>query len=84
VNSLLPGSTVTPGVQELVKKVFPGDGFALGERRLMAENRPTSIIGWLIRPQEITDFAVFVCSGLAGAINGAALRVDGGIYRSAV
>jgi 3-oxoacyl-[acyl-carrier protein] reductase len=84
VNSLLPGSTLTPGVQELVQKVFPDDDFAVGERRFMAENRPTSIIGRLIRPQEIADFAVFVCSGLAGAINGAALRVDGGIYRSAV
>lgn len=84
VNSLLPGSTLTPGVQALVKKVFPDDDFAVGERRFMAENRPTSIIGRLIRPQEIADFAVFVCSGLAGAINGAALRVDGGIYRSAV
>ncbi len=84
VNSLLPGSTLTPGVQELVKKVFPDDDFAEGERRFMAENRPTSIIARLIRPQEIADFAVFVCSGLAGAINGAALRVDGGIYRSAV
>ena len=84
VNSLLPGSTLTPGVQELVKKVFPDDDFAVGERRFMAENRPTSIIGRLIRPQEIADFAVFVCSDLAGAINGAALRVDGGIYRSAV
>jgi len=84
VNSLLPGSTLTPGVQELVQKVFPDDDFATGERRFMAENRPTSIIGRLIRPQEIADFAVFVCSGLAGAINGAALRVDGGIYRSVV
>jgi len=84
VNSLLPGSTLTPGVQELVKKVFPDEEFAVGERRFMAENRPTSIIGRLIRPQEIADFAVFVCSGLSGAINGAALRIDGGIYRSVV
>ena len=84
VNALLPGSTLTPGVQELVKKVFPDDEFAVGERRFMAENRPTSLIRRLIRPQEIADFAAFVCSGLAGAINGAALRVDGGIYRSAV
>ncbi|MDF7811462.1 SDR family oxidoreductase [Hymenobacter sp. YC55] len=63
---------------------MPDDEFAVGERRLMAENRPSSIIGCLIRPQEIADLAVFVCSGLAGAINGAALRVDGGIYRSVV
>ena len=66
------------------QKVFPDDEFAVGDRRFMVENRPTSIIGRLIRPQEIADFAVFVCSGLAGAINGAALRVDGGNYRSAV
>jgi 3-oxoacyl-[acyl-carrier protein] reductase len=84
VNSLLPGSMRTPSVQELVKKVFPDDDFAVGKRRFIAENRLTSTIGRLIRPQEIADFAVFGCSGLARAINGAALRVDEGIYHSAV
>jgi 3-oxoacyl-[acyl-carrier protein] reductase len=85
VNTLMPGSTHTPGVEEFIRQVFPGEAdYAAAERRFMAENRPTSLIGRLIQPREIADFAVFVASPLAGAINGAALRVDGGIVRSAV
>ncbi|TGE22387.1 SDR family oxidoreductase [Hymenobacter aquaticus] len=85
VNSLLPGSTHTPGVEEFIKQVFPDEAdYPAAERRFMAENRPTSLIGRLIQPREIADFAVFVASPLAGAINGASLRVDGGLVRSAV
>jgi 3-oxoacyl-[acyl-carrier protein] reductase len=46
----------------------------------MAENRPTSLLGRLIDPKEIGDVVAFVCR--ASAINGAALRVDGGLVRS--
>jgi 3-oxoacyl-[acyl-carrier protein] reductase len=48
----------------------------------MAENRPTSLIGRLIDPKEIGDTVAFVCSDRASAINGAVLRVDGGLVRS--
>ncbi|ALD21442.1 SDR family NAD(P)-dependent oxidoreductase [Hymenobacter sp. DG25A] len=85
VNALMPGSTHTPGVEEFIRQVFPDEkDYATAERRFMAENRPTSLIGRLIQPREIADFTVFVASPLAGAINGASLRVDGGIVRSAV
>jgi hypothetical protein len=52
------------------------------ERRFMHENRPTSLIGRLIEPREIADFVTFVSSPLSSAINGAALRIDGGLVRS--
>jgi 3-oxoacyl-[acyl-carrier protein] reductase len=48
----------------------------------MQENRPTSLLERLIDPQEIADFVTFLSSPLASAINGAALRVDGGLVRS--
>lgn len=48
----------------------------------MRENRPTSLIERLIDPKEIGDFVAFVASPLASVINGAALRVDGGLVRS--
>jgi 3-oxoacyl-[acyl-carrier protein] reductase len=48
----------------------------------MAENRSTSLIQRLITPKEVGDLVAFVCSDRASAINGAALRVDGGIVRS--
>lgn len=48
----------------------------------MAENRSTSLIQRLIRPEEIANAAVFLCSPLASAFNGSAVRVDGGLVRS--
>lgn len=34
-------------------------------------------IGRLIEPEEIADLAVFLCSGLADAITGQSIAVDG-------
>ena len=82
VNAVLPGSTRTESVEVFMQDVFPGISLAEAERRFMAENRPTSIIGRLIDPKEIGDAVAFVCSDRASAINGAALRVDGGLVRS--
>jgi 3-oxoacyl-[acyl-carrier protein] reductase len=65
-----------------VQDVFPGVTLADAERRFMAENRPTSLLGRLIDPKEIGDAVAFVCSERASAINGAAIRVDGGLVRS--
>jgi NAD(P)-dependent dehydrogenase (short-subunit alcohol dehydrogenase family) len=35
-------------------------------------------------PDEIANLVLFICSPLASATNGAALRVDGGVLRSIV
>jgi 3-oxoacyl-[acyl-carrier protein] reductase len=82
VNSVLPGSTKTEGVKAFVRDVFPNLSDEGAERRFMAENRSTSLIQRLIAPKEVGDLVAFVCSDRASAINGAALRVDGGIVRS--
>jgi 3-oxoacyl-[acyl-carrier protein] reductase len=82
VNTVLPGSTRTEGVDKFVRDLFPGLEPSEAERRFMAENRPTSLISRLIDPAEVADFVTFVCSPRASAINGAALRVDGGLVRS--
>jgi 3-oxoacyl-[acyl-carrier protein] reductase len=84
VNSIMPGSTKTVGVEKFIQDVFPGVEYEAAEKRFMKENRPTSLIGRLIRPEEVAAFVAFVCSPLASAINGACLRVDGGLIRSAV
>jgi 3-oxoacyl-[acyl-carrier protein] reductase len=82
VNTIVPGSTKTEGVAKFVQDIFPGVSPDEAERRFMRENRPTSLIERLIRPEEIADFVTFVSSPRASAINGAALRVDGGLVRS--
>lgn len=82
VNTVLPGSTKTEGVSRFVQDIFPGLPLEEAERRFMRENRPTSLIERLIDPKEIADFVAYVSSPLASAINGAALRVDGGLVRS--
>jgi 3-oxoacyl-[acyl-carrier protein] reductase len=82
VNAVLAGSTRTESVETFVQDVFPGVTLADAERRFMAENRPTSLLGRLIDPKEIGDAVAFVCSEPASAINGAAIRVDGGLVRS--
>lgn len=82
VNTVLPGSTLTEGVEKFVADLFPGVAPEEAQRRFMRENRPTSLIERLIDPGEIADFVAYVSSPLASAINGAALRVDGGLVRS--
>jgi len=83
VNTVLPGSTRTDNVIKFIQDVLPGVPVEEAERRFVAENRPTSLIQRLIRPEEIGDFVTFVSSPRASAVNGTALRVDGGIVRSA-
>jgi 3-oxoacyl-[acyl-carrier protein] reductase len=81
VNTVLPGSTKTEGVAKLVQEIFPGVFLEEAEKRFMRENRPTSLIERLIDPKEIADFVTYLSSPLASAINGAALRIDGGLVR---
>ncbi len=81
VNTVLPGSTKTEGVTKFIADIFPELSEADAERRFMRENRPTSLIERLIDPREIGDAVTFLCSPLASAINGAAVRVDGGLVR---
>lgn len=82
VNTVLPGSTRTEGVEKFVQDIFPGVPLAEAAQRFMRENRPTSLIERLIDPDEIADFVAYVSSPRASAINGASLRVDGGLVRS--
>ena len=84
VNSLLPGSTMTESVMDFIQDVFDDESLTpeAAEQKFMAENRPTSLIQRLIRPKEIANAAVFLCSPLASVFNGSAVRADGGLVRS--
>ena len=82
VNTILPGSTRTEGVKTFIQQLFPDMEYEAAEATFMRENRPTSLIGRLIDPKEIAGFVCYLSSPLSSAINGAALRIDGGIVRS--
>ena len=82
VNAVLPGSTLTEGVEKFVQDIFPDLEPAEAQRKFMRQNRPTSLIERLINPEEIADLVTYVSSARASAVNGAALRVDGGLVRS--
>lgn len=82
VNAVLPGSTDTESVRELIKKQYPDESIEEGMKKFIEENRPTSIIWRLLRPKEVADLIAFVCSPRASGINGATLRVDGGMVKS--
>lgn len=84
VNTIMPGSTLTEGVETMLNSLYPNDRLTIeeAEKRFMKENRPTSIIQRFIRPEEIAHLATFLSSPLSSAINGSALRIDGGLVRS--
>jgi 3-oxoacyl-[acyl-carrier protein] reductase len=81
VNAVLPGPVRTEGVEKFIVDLFKSD-FDSAETKFMSENRPTSLIQRLTRPEEIGDFVAFLASPRASAVNGAALRVDGGMIRT--
>ncbi len=82
VNSVLPGPVNTEGVGGFIANLFPDLSPEEAHKKFMKENRPTSLIQRLSRPEEVGDFVCFLSSMRASAINGAALRVDGGMVRT--
>jgi NAD(P)-dependent dehydrogenase (short-subunit alcohol dehydrogenase family) len=86
VNAVLPGPTASEGVADFVKslsaqmKQSPADF----EKYFFEKVRPTSLLKRFETTEEVANLVLFVCSPLASATNGAALRVDGGVVRSIV
>jgi NAD(P)-dependent dehydrogenase (short-subunit alcohol dehydrogenase family) len=83
VNSVLPGPTRSEGVEEFVGKLSAGKPFAAFEKEFFQEMRPTSLIQRFATVDEVAPLVALVCSPLGAAINGAALRVEGGLIKSA-
>jgi NAD(P)-dependent dehydrogenase (short-subunit alcohol dehydrogenase family) len=86
VNSVLPGPTRSEGVAQFVQDLAKSQGTdeAGMEREFFRSVRPSSLLKRFATPEEVAAMVVYVCSPLASATNGAALRVDGGVVRSIV
>ena len=86
VNSVLPGPTRSRGVGDFVEALARREGktFAEFETEFFQKVRPTSLIKRFARPEEVASLVAYVASPLSSATTGAALRVDGGVVKSAV
>ena len=84
VNTVMPGPTGSEGVLGFVDQLASQQKSdrASVEREFFTSMRPTSLLKRMIEPKEIGAFVAFICSPLASATNGAALRADGGVVRS--
>jgi len=86
VNAILAGPTRSEGVATFVEGLAAQQGVpaATVERDFFSSARPSSLLQRFATPEEIAALTVFVASGPASAVNGAALRVDGGVVRAIV
>jgi NAD(P)-dependent dehydrogenase (short-subunit alcohol dehydrogenase family) len=71
VNAICPGSTLTPGLSELME--LQGDDIKTGEEKRIALHP----IGRLGTQEDMAEAAVWLCSDAASFITGATLPVDG-------
>jgi NAD(P)-dependent dehydrogenase (short-subunit alcohol dehydrogenase family) len=83
VNAVLPGPTASEGVQEFVGQLATQGkkSFAEMEKEFFQTARPTSLLQRFAEVEEVANLVTYLCSPLASATNGAAVRVDGGVVR---
>ncbi|HLW24252.1 MAG TPA: SDR family NAD(P)-dependent oxidoreductase [Steroidobacteraceae bacterium] len=85
VNSVLPGPTRSRGVGDFVAEMAAAAGKTPQaiEQEFFATARPTSLLKRFATPEEVAAMVTYVASPRASATTGAALRVDGGVVKSA-
>ncbi len=86
VNCVLPGPTKSEGVGTFVGQMARDRGITPEqmEKDFFEHARPSSLLKRFETVEEIADVVAFVCSPLASAVTGAAVRADGGVVSSIV
>jgi NAD(P)-dependent dehydrogenase (short-subunit alcohol dehydrogenase family) len=86
VNAVLPGPTLSEGVERLLADAAKARNTTMEamQKEFIRSFRPTSLLDRFATIDEVANLVGFVASPLASAINGAALRVDGGVVRSII
>ena len=84
VNSVLPGPTMSEGVETFVKDLAKQNGQSMEEAAasFVKQHRPSSLLQRFASVEEIANMVVYVSSKEASATNGAALRAEGGIIQT--
>jgi NAD(P)-dependent dehydrogenase (short-subunit alcohol dehydrogenase family) len=84
VNSVLPGPTMSEGVETFVKDLAKQNGQSVDDAaaNFVKQHRPTSLLGRFASVEEVANMVVYISSKEASATNGASLRVEGGIVQT--
>jgi NAD(P)-dependent dehydrogenase (short-subunit alcohol dehydrogenase family) len=84
VNSVLPGPTMSEGVETFVKDLAKQNGQSVDDAaaNFVKQHRPTSLLGRFASVGEVANMVVYISSKEASATNGASLRVEGGIVQT--
>src|SRR5467141_875162 len=84
VNSVLPGPTASEGVGGFLENMAKQQNISIAEieKQFFATVRPSSLLKRFETPEEIASVVAFVASTQSVAINGAAVRAEGGVVRS--
>jgi NAD(P)-dependent dehydrogenase (short-subunit alcohol dehydrogenase family) len=84
VNSVLPGPTMSEGVETFVQDLAKQSGQSVEQAasQFVRQFRPTSLLQRFASVEEIANMVVYVASRQASATNGAALRAEGGIVQT--
>lgn len=84
VNSVMPGPTMSEGVETFVKELAKQNGQSVetAAAEFIKQHRPSSLIQRFASPDEIASMVVYVASRQASVTNGAALRAEGGLVQT--
>ena len=84
VNSVLPGPTMSEGVETFVRDLAKQNGQSVEEAasNFVKQHRPSSLVQRFASVEEIANMVVYVSSKEASVTNGAALRAEGGIIQT--
>jgi NAD(P)-dependent dehydrogenase (short-subunit alcohol dehydrogenase family) len=84
VNSVMPGPTMSEGVETFVANLARQNGQSEKEAAasFIKQHRPGSLIQRFASVDEIANMVVYVSSKEASATNGAALRAEGGLVQT--
>jgi NAD(P)-dependent dehydrogenase (short-subunit alcohol dehydrogenase family) len=85
VNTVLPGPTLSDGVGDFMKALAADQGKTDGEmeKEFFTSVRGSSLIKRFLDPVEVANMVTYIASPLSSATNGATLRADGGVIKTA-